>query len=193
MGSPFSFCYVKGYPLAKDNCPGVTRCQRVPGRVDRRARQVQGYLTIKEAAERLGISERTVRRRIKEGSLSAELRLGQYGQQYFIKADVIETAQAITDVVEVKKVHDGQALSLAIVKALEGRDKALGGRTCCHTRGVGSHQEGSGAIKERIEPATRAASPAVVATVVWKIILDFCFLWCYSLGDGKTLAVRKLD
>jgi len=127
MGSPFSFCYVKGYPLAKDNCPGVTRCQRVPGRVDRRARQVQGYLTIKEAAERLGISERTVRRRIKEGSLSAELRLGQYGQQYFIKADVIETAQAITDVVEVKKVHDGQALSLAIVKALEGRDKALGG------------------------------------------------------------------
>ena len=157
MGSPFSFCYVKGYPLAKDNCPGVTRCQRVPGRVDRRARQVQGYLTIKEAAERLGISERTVRRRIKEGSLSAELRLGQYGQQYFIKADVIETAQAITDVVEVKKVHDGQALSLAIVKALRERQSLR--EDLLPLRELAVTRKALEQLKT-IEPATRAASPA---------------------------------
>ena len=56
---------------------------------------MEGYLTIKEAARRLGISERTVRRRIKDGSLPAELKQGDYGQQYFIPADVIETARCV--------------------------------------------------------------------------------------------------
>lgn len=86
---------------------------------------MQGYLTVREAAEQLGISEKTVRRRIKNGSLPAELKQGDYGQQYFIRADAIETAQAITDVVEVKRVHDVQALSMAVVQALDERNKTL--------------------------------------------------------------------
>jgi excisionase family DNA binding protein len=86
---------------------------------------VQGYLTVREAAEQLGISEKTVRRRIKNGSLPAELKQGDYGQQYFIPADAIETAQAITDVVEVKRVYDVQALSMAVVQALDERNKTL--------------------------------------------------------------------
>lgn len=84
---------------------------------------MQGYLTVREAAEQLGISEKTVRRRIKNGSLPAELKQGDYGQQYFIPADAIETAQAITDVVEVKRVHDVQALSMAVVQALDERTR----------------------------------------------------------------------
>jgi HD superfamily phosphohydrolase YqeK len=40
-------------------------------------------------------------------------------------ADTIETAQAITDVVEVKRVHDVQALSMAVVQALDERNKTL--------------------------------------------------------------------
>lgn len=86
---------------------------------------MQGYLTIKEVAEQLEVSEKTIRRRIKEGTLPAELMEGRYGQQYFIPADAVNTAQAITDVVQVKREHDARALSIAIVKALEERDKAM--------------------------------------------------------------------
>ncbi|MFC1925760.1 helix-turn-helix domain-containing protein [Chloroflexota bacterium] len=40
--------------------------------------------TIKEAAEALGLSEKTVRRRIKDGSLKAEQTKGKYGVEYRI-------------------------------------------------------------------------------------------------------------
>jgi len=76
-------------------------------------------LSIKEAAEMLGVSERTVRRRIKDGSLPAKKKMGQYGQQWFILSSAIKTTQEITDVVEVKRRHDAQALSLAVVKAFD--------------------------------------------------------------------------
>jgi len=42
------------------------------------------HWTIKEAAEVLGISEKTVRRRIKDGTLKAEQTQGKYGIEYHI-------------------------------------------------------------------------------------------------------------
>ena len=116
---------------------------------------MEGYLTIKEAARRLGISERTVRRRIKDGSLPAELKQGDYGQQYFIPADVIETAQVITDVVEVKKVHDGQALSMAIVRAMEERDKALEGELIAMREELAATREALEDLKNEISQQQR--------------------------------------
>jgi excisionase family DNA binding protein len=116
---------------------------------------VEGYLTIKEAARRLGISERTVRRRIKDGSLPAELKQGDYGQQYFIPADVIETAQVITDVVEVKRVHDGQALSMAIVRAMEERDKALEGELIAMREELAATREALEDLKNEISQQQR--------------------------------------
>ena len=41
-------------------------------------------LTIAEAAEALGLSERTIRRQIKSGKIKAELVLGRYGAEYRI-------------------------------------------------------------------------------------------------------------
>ncbi len=116
---------------------------------------MEGYLTIKEAARRLGISERTVRRRIKDGSLPAELKQGDYGQQYFIPADVIETAQVITDVVEVKRVHDGQALSMAIVRAMEERDKALEGELIAMREELAATREALEDLKNEISQQQR--------------------------------------
>ena len=112
-------------------------------------------MTIKEAARRLGISERTVRRRIKDGSLPAELKQGDYGQQYFIPADVIETAQVITDVVEVKRVHDGQALSMAIVRAMEERDKALEGELIAMREELAATREALEDLKNEISQQQR--------------------------------------
>jgi len=42
------------------------------------------HWTIKEAAETLGLSEKTVRRRIKDGTLKAEQTAGKYGVEYRI-------------------------------------------------------------------------------------------------------------
>lgn len=80
---------------------------------------MEGYLTIKEVAERLEVSERTVRRRIKSREIPAELLEGQYGQQYFIPKDFINKTEVITEVVKVNRVHEVQALTATIVKVLD--------------------------------------------------------------------------
>ena len=49
-------------------------------------------MTIKEAAEMLGVSDKTVRRRIKKGELPAQLVDSPYGEQYMIPADAVEAA-----------------------------------------------------------------------------------------------------
>jgi len=50
-------------------------------------------LTIAEAAEALGLSERTIRRQIKSGKIKAELMPGRYGAEYRISG-LGETAVA---------------------------------------------------------------------------------------------------
>jgi excisionase family DNA binding protein len=42
------------------------------------------HWTIKEVAEMLGLSEKTIRRRIKDGTLKAEQKPGKYGVEYHI-------------------------------------------------------------------------------------------------------------
>lgn len=112
---------------------------------------MEGYYTIKEAAERLGVSERTVRRRIKDDSLPAKKMLGQYGQQWFIPVQAIETAQEITEVVEVKRSHDVQALTLAIVQALESRDNAMKAELEALTAEVAAGKEQMEQLRSELE------------------------------------------
>ncbi len=83
------------------------------------------YLSIAEAAERLGKSTRTVRRWIQQGKLKAELQPGPYGEEYRIPAEVITTAQEVTEVVKIEKPASSQDLALAIAKTIEQRDKGL--------------------------------------------------------------------
>ena len=54
-------------------------------------------LTIAEAAEALGLSQRTVRRHIKSGKIKAELMPGQYGIEYRISG-LGEAAAAVPGV-----------------------------------------------------------------------------------------------
>lgn len=62
------------------------------------------YLTITEAAEKLGVSKDTIRRRIKKGEITAELRDGPYGHQYYIPLDGLAKAVQIVNVTEVENV-----------------------------------------------------------------------------------------
>lgn len=82
-------------------------------------------LSINEAAERLDVHPRTVRRWIKDGKLQATMINGPYGPQYKIPAEAINTAQHVIDVVRVERPNEPEALALAVARALEERDARL--------------------------------------------------------------------
>jgi len=67
-----------------------------------RAMQTPDKLTIPEAAEILGCSNATVRRRVKDGSLKAERMVGPNGSQYFIDPEDLNVAMETTNVVPFK-------------------------------------------------------------------------------------------
>jgi MerR family copper efflux transcriptional regulator len=77
------------------------------------------YLSVSEAAKMLGVSEKTVRRRIKAGDLLAELVPGPYGQQYRIPASAIQTAQEVVDVIQVDRPNDPRVLGMVVAQAVE--------------------------------------------------------------------------
>lgn len=87
---------------------------------------MQSDLTLNEAAERLGVSPRTIRRWIKEGKINATLQQSPYGMQYFISADQIDTAQEIHDVVRVDKQVDMADLARTMSIYLNDRESAIG-------------------------------------------------------------------
>lgn len=76
-------------------------------------------LTVKESAAALGVSEKTIRRRIQSGEIPAELIPGPYGDQYAIPEEAINTAQHVLEVVQVERPTDPRTLALAIGQAVE--------------------------------------------------------------------------
>jgi excisionase family DNA binding protein len=89
---------------------------------------VQGEtLTVAEAAARLGVNDKTIRRWVKAGRLTAQLAPGPYGQQYRIPVEALQSAQQALAVVTVERGADSHALALAVAHALEPRDVALRG------------------------------------------------------------------
>ncbi|ADQ42068.1 DNA binding domain protein, excisionase family (plasmid) [Caldicellulosiruptor acetigenus I77R1B] len=82
-------------------------------------------LTIKEAAQALGVSEKTIRRMIKDGRLKASLEKSVYGQQYYIPKSEIDNAVQIVEAVKVKKEYSVEELAVAISNYLSERDKKL--------------------------------------------------------------------
>ncbi len=90
--------------------------------------QLEGYLTIDEAAERLGVSSDTVRRRIKRGELRAEKRKGPYGECWMIPESEIKTAQVITDVIPVtRQVSIPDLVTAITAKVTEALTEELAG------------------------------------------------------------------
>ena len=68
--------------------------------------QGMANITIKEAAESLGVSVDTVRRRIKDNKIRAWKIEGQYGKQWVIDPDSLAEFQQVIDVVPVKTELD---------------------------------------------------------------------------------------
>ena len=86
------------------------------------------WLTLPEAAERLGISVSTARRWIREGKLTANKEPGPYGLEYRISADQINTANEIKDVVQVDHPVDLAHLAMVLDEHLRGRDVEIAGK-----------------------------------------------------------------
>jgi excisionase family DNA binding protein len=82
-------------------------------------------LTLGQAAQRLGHSEKTLRRWIKSGRLQATLEPGPYGPQYWVSTQAVQTAQQVLDVVTVERAPDQESLALAVAQAIAQRDAAL--------------------------------------------------------------------
>lgn len=86
---------------------------------------MENHYTIKEVAEILGVSTKTIRRRIKSREIKAELIEGAYGEQYFISKSEIDRAVEIVDVVKVRKEHDIKELALALSMYYEEKDNKV--------------------------------------------------------------------
>jgi len=93
------------------------------------------HWTIKEAAEALGVSEKTVRRRIKDGTLKAQQMPGKYGTEYRITVieDTLPLDKSPLDNRPLDKSLDiGENTTLVkaldIIKALQEENERLAGQ-----------------------------------------------------------------
>jgi excisionase family DNA binding protein len=77
----------------------------------------RGWLSLREAALRLGVSERTIRRRIHSGTLRAERAVGAFGPEYRLTPEVVESAQVRQTVTVLPQPPAGDARQLAALIA----------------------------------------------------------------------------
>ncbi len=80
-------------------------------------------MTIVEAAERLGVSPRTIRRWIHAGRLKSRMVPGPYGVQHDLSEEAIGQMQTALAVVTRSESVDVHTLASAIVEALATRDQ----------------------------------------------------------------------
>lgn len=77
-----------------------------------------GMMTIDQAAQLLGVSKDTVRRRIRAGELQAEKQQGPYGEQYFLPESQFDQARIVQDVVPVTRSVTVAELQAVMQKAI---------------------------------------------------------------------------
>ncbi|MCY0880302.1 MAG: helix-turn-helix domain-containing protein [Firmicutes bacterium] len=82
-------------------------------------------LSIHEAAQHLGVSDKTLRRWIKAGKLPAFQEEGPYGPMWRIPATALQTAQQVIDVVPVNRPVEPQTLGLIIAQAVAQETQPL--------------------------------------------------------------------
>jgi len=82
-------------------------------------------MTLDEAAQSLGVTKTTIRRRIKRGEVHAIKKQGPYGEQYFVPRNEISTVQEVTDVIPVTQQINLLALGNIIEQAVSLANEPL--------------------------------------------------------------------
>lgn len=85
----------------------------------------EGWLTIKQAAEALDVSEKTVRRKITSREISAQKVDSPFGEAWVVKETEINTARQVVDVVAVQRQHEIKDLALALTQFFSEREEKL--------------------------------------------------------------------
>jgi excisionase family DNA binding protein len=83
------------------------------------------WLSVKEAAQAMNVSDRTIRRRIQAGTLKAKEVEGPYGKEWRIPSEVITTAREVVDVVKLERETDIQTFALVVAKTINDREDSM--------------------------------------------------------------------
>lgn len=88
-------------------------------------------LTIKQAAQALGVSAQTIRRRISKGELPATKEMTDFGEMWFIPASAVEASTHTLEVVPLTRSitpsEIGQIIDFAVAKQVEGLTEEIKG------------------------------------------------------------------
>ena len=87
-------------------------------------------VSVAEAAQRLGVHEKTLRRWIRTGRIPADLVDGPYGPQYHVPVSALSSAQQVLDVVKVERPTDPRTLALAVAQAVHHEHETLRAQLC---------------------------------------------------------------
>jgi excisionase family DNA binding protein len=86
---------------------------------------MDSLITLDEAAQSLGVTKTTIRRRIKRGELQAIKKMGPYGEQYFIPRNEISIVQEVATVIPVTRQVNLLALGDVIEQAIVSANESL--------------------------------------------------------------------
>ncbi len=111
----------------------------------------RGDMTTTEAAVRLGVSERTVRRYVERGKLEARLVMTHRGEEWHIAAVDVETFRQQRDAIRSRPLIAGD------------RENAAGADLAADARGQGADTRGQ---------AVRTLTPAVVQALVAPLVAE---------------------
>jgi len=111
----------------------------------------RGDMTTTEAAVRLGVSERTVRRYVERGKLEARLVMTHRGEEWHIAAADVETFRQQRDAIRSRPI------------VAEDRENADGTDLAADARGQGADTRGQ---------AVRTLTPAVVQALVAPLVAE---------------------
>lgn len=83
----------------------------------------EGWVGIKDAAAQMGVADKTIRRKIEAGELTAQLVPSPYGRDmWVVEESQIQTAQKIVDIVEVKQEYELKDIALTLSNFITERD-----------------------------------------------------------------------
>lgn len=106
-------------------------------------------LTIKDAAESLGVSPDTIRRRIKLGQIKATKIVGVYGPQWVIDPDSLADTKTIYEAVPIKHDLRPEELTQIIMQATE--EAAEKGAENAISRYMQNHMQELQHLREQVE------------------------------------------
>lgn len=97
----------------------------------------QGWIGVKDAAKRLGVADKTIRRKIEAGELEAKLIPSPFGRDmWVINETQIQTAQQVIDIVEVKQEYELKDVAFAVAAIVRDRDAERDARMAAQIKDI---------------------------------------------------------